>query len=82
MLGNLHFISKNYRIAYIAYLCALIGNFVYIVFFHPSWTFSLPTIIVLFAIDCFFFSKSKKKSIWPILCDSLFYILLLILIFQ
>lgn len=72
---------KKYRLAYIAYLCALIGNFIYIIWQQPSWTYALPTVIALFAIDCFLFSKSTKRVLWPLLGDCLVYIFILLYVF-
>ncbi|WP_312499674.1 hypothetical protein [Enterococcus sp.] len=81
MLGNLRLIPQNYRLAYSAYLCALIGNVIYIIWQQPSLSYALSTVILLFAIDCFLFSKSTEKVLWPFLGDCLIYLLILLFIF-
>ncbi|WP_201689642.1 hypothetical protein [Enterococcus casseliflavus] len=81
MLGNFAYLPSNYRLFYGAFLFALIGNMFFIFIKHPAWTFSLPTVIVLFLINVFFWTKYKKKLI-PCATDALFYVLLFLLVFH
>lgn len=81
MLGNFTYLPSNYRLFYGAFLFALIGNMLFIFIKHPAWTFSLPTVIVLFLINVFFWTKYKKKLI-PCATDALFYVLLFLLVFN
>lgn len=81
MLGNFTYLPSNYRLFYGAFLFALIGNMLFIFIKHPAWTFSLPTVIVLFLINVFFWTKYKKKLI-PCVTDALFYVLLFLLVFH
>lgn len=81
MLGNFAYLPSNYRLFYGAFLFALIGNMLFIFIKHPAWTFSLPTVIVLFLINVFFWTKYTKKLI-PCATDALFYVLLFLLVFH
>lgn len=61
MLGNFAYLPSNYRLFYGAFLFALIGNMLFIFIKHPAWTFSLPTVIVLFLINVFFGQNTRRN---------------------
>lgn len=75
MLGNLQYLSKEYKKFYLLYLFLLMASLIIMIFNKPAFPISLLVLTLFFLVDLFLLGKSERKVTKIILGDLFLFLL-------